>query len=65
MKKKRVKSPIFLQKYREIIPGTRVRFDFPQIHQKGKTDTKVCRFFLFSLNDLTRDLTRSRGKPRI
>jgi len=34
MKKKRSKSPIFLEKCWEIIPRTRVRFDFPRLHQK-------------------------------
>ena len=36
MKKKGSKSPIFLGKCWEIIPGTRVRFDFPRFHQIEK-----------------------------
>ena len=44
MKKKRVKSPILLQNYWEIIPRTHVRFDFPQIHQKEEQAKPVFSF---------------------
>ena len=55
MKKKRSKSPIFLEKCWEIIPGTRVRFDFPRVHQNKKRG--LCLFFCFE--DLIKGVERS------
>ena len=56
MKKKRSKSPIFLEKYWEIIPRTRVRFDFPRLHQKF-SEAKRPRFFTYYLFTLHSNLS--------
>ena len=50
MKKKRSKSPIFLEKCWEIIPRTRVRFDFPRFHQKRQVMTATGYDLLFLSN---------------
>ena len=47
MKKKRSKSPIFLKKCWEIITRTRVRFDFPRLHQTPKAAFRL--FWVFCL----------------
>ena len=47
MKKKRSKSPIFLKKCWKIIPRTRVRFDFPRLHQKKRERTQGAPSFSF------------------
>ena len=57
MKKKRAKSPIFLEKYWEIIPGTHVRFDFPRVHQNNKKAYASAPFVI--LRDLIKGVERS------